>query len=273
MRLHQKEFSIEKMAQILKVSRSGFYRPSKDANKETFDKTLREIFKKHKGRYGSPRIHVELERRGVRCSRYKVEKRMRVLGLYAGRKKRNPKTTIPVEGSKDLLHRNFTAKTPNEKWCSDISYIPVRGFFVYLSVILDLYARKVVGWALRDHMEQSLVLEALEKALLRRNFSGKLIFHSDRGSQYRASRVQGLLMKRGIQASQGLSAYDNAVMESFFGSLKAELMPEGKRFRSLEEAKLEIFEYIEVYYNKKRLHSTLGYMSPVEYEEKQEVLA
>ena len=117
-------------------------------------------------------------------------------------------------------------------------------------------------------MEQSLVLGTLEKALHNRPFSGALIFHSDRGSQYRANSVQNLLISRGIQASQGLSAYDNAVMESFFGSLKTEIMPLGKKFISLEEANLEIFEYIEIYYNRKRLHSTLGYMSPVEYEEK-----
>ena len=138
---------------------------------------------------------------------------------------------------------------------------------------LDFYARKVVGWALKDRMEQSLILETAQKALQKRSFSGLLIFHSDRGSQYRANSVQKLLMKRGIQMSQGLNAYDNAAMENFFGSMKAELMPLGKGFNSQEEAKLKVFEYIEMYYNKKRLHSTLGYMSPDEYEEKTEALA
>lgn len=199
---------------------------------------------------------------------------MRVLGLYSGKKKLKPKTTIVHKKvAKNLLGRDFTAHKPNEKWCADISYIPVRGMFMYLSVILDLYARKVVGWALQNHMEQSLVLETLEKALQKRSFSGILIFHSDRGSQYRAASVQKLLMKKGIEASQGLTAYDNAAIESFFGSLKAELMPLGKGFNNQEEAKLKMFEYIEVYYNKKRLHSTLGYMSPDEYEEKNKVLA
>ena len=202
-----------------------------------------------------------------------IEKRMKILELYAGKKKRKVRTTIPIQGAKDVLRRNFIARRPNEKWCADISYIPIRNFFAYLSVILDLYARKVIAWELKAHMEQSLVLGTLEKALHNRPFSGELIFHSDRGSQYRANSVQNLLISRGIQASQGLSAYDNAVMESFFGSLKTEIMPLGKKFISLEEANLEIFEYIEIYYNRKRLHSTLGYMSPVEYEEKKKWLA
>lgn len=273
MRTHRKEFSIEKMAKILGVSRSGFYIPHHPKSYKKIDDSILEIFIRHKGRYGAPRIHAQLKRQGIYCSRYNVEKRMKSLRLYAKKKKRRVKTTLSAKGVKDLLNRNFTAKRPNEKWCADISYISIRGFFAYLSVILDLYARRVVSWMLEDHMEQSLVLETLEKALLKRPFSGELIFHSDRGSQYRANSVQDLLMKRGIQASQGLSAYDNAVMESFFGSLKAELIPLGKKFISLEEAKLEMFEYIEVYYNKKRLHSTLGYMSPVEYEEKMKVLA
>ena len=198
---------------------------------------------------------------------------MKVLGLYSGKKKRKPKTTTAIMGAKDLLNRDFTARKPKEKWCADISYIAVQGLFLYLSVILDLYARKVIGWALKDHMEESLVLETLERALQKRSFSGTLIFHSDRGSQYRSKSVQKLLMRWGIKSSQGLTAYDNAAMESFFGSLKAELMPLGKSFKNREEAKLKVFEYIEVYYNKKRLHSTLGYMSPDEYEEKTEVLA
>jgi putative transposase len=272
MRSHRKEFSVEKMAEILNVSRSGFYRPLKSLEKP-YDDDICKIFKEHKGRYGSPRVHAELKRQGIGCSRYQVEKRMKILGLYSGKKKRKPKTTIGTISGKDLLKRDFIAQKPNEKWCADITYIPLKGIFVYLSVILDLYARKIVGWSLKDHMEQGLVLETLEKALKKRSFSGVLIFHSDRGSQYRANSVQKLLVKRGIKISHGLSAYDNAAMESFFGSLKAELMPEGKGFNTQEEAKLKVFEYIEVYYNKKRLHSTLGYMSPNEYEHKTEALA
>jgi len=273
MRAHQNEFPIKKMAKILCTSRSGFYVLPNPKSYKEIDALIYEVFTSNKRRYGSPRICAELERRGIQCSRYMIEKRMKAIGLYSGKKKRKIKTTIPIQSAKDLLNRNFIAKRPNEKWCADISYIPIRNFFVYLSVILDLYARKVIAWVLKSHMQQSLILETLEKALLKRPFSGELIFHSDRGSQYRANSVQSLLISRGIQASQGLSAYDNAAMESFFGSLKTELMPLGKKFIRLEEANLEMFEYIEMYYNRKRLHSTLGYMSPVEYEEKMKWLA
>lgn len=273
MRTHKNTYSLEKMARLLKVSRGGFYKLRREGNDQTLDRYILESFRRNKGRYGSPRIHAELLRKGFSCSRSKVERRMKALGLYAGRRKHKVKTTFPVkEGAEDLLQRDFKAAGPNKKWCADLSYIPLGKKFIYLSVILDLYARKVVGWSLESHMKQELVMKTLEKAFKRRTFSGELIFHSDRGSQYRSTGVQKLLKKRGMKASQGLSAYDNAAMESFFGSLKTELFTEEKKITNIEEAKREVFEYIEVYYNRKRLHSTLDYMSPVEYEEKHEVL-
>lgn len=216
MRTHQSEFSVEKMAAMFKVSRSGFYRPDQAKSYDLLDKEIISLFTQHKGRYGSPRIHAELKKQGVFCSQYVVEKRMRVLGLYSGKKKRRPKTTVPAkESSKDLLHRDFTATEPNENWCGDISYLPVKGGFVYLSVILDLYARKIVAWVILDHMEQELVLQTLDKILNNQHFGGKLLSHADRGSQYSAHAVQDFLSARGLVSSQGLCAYDNAVMEFF----------------------------------------------------------
>lgn len=270
MRAQQSVFHIEKMAEILQVSRSGYYRflqrPQKEINESLFKK-VKTIFQENKGRYGAPRIHVELRKQNINCSRYQVEKLMRINGLSAAHKKKRVKTTRPLQNGNDLIKREFTAEKPNQKWCSDISYLPTKKGFVYLAVILDLYSRKVVGTCVLEHMEQSLIVQALSQAMNRYGCEEGMIFHSDRGGQYFSGAVEELAKKYAMQMSKGKVCYDNAVMESFFSTLKKELMRDRKEFENLKEAQLEVFEYIEIYYNKKRTHSTLGYKSPCEYEE------
>jgi transposase InsO family protein len=276
MRDQQSNFRIEKMAEILQVSRSGYYqflqRP-KRAIDEDFLTKIKTIFHENKGRYGAPRIHAELKKQNIKSSRYQVEKLMRMNNLSSDRKKKRVKTTIPLKNGKDLIKRDFTAEKPNQKWCSDISYLPTRNGFVYLAVILDLYSRKVVGACVLEHMEQSLILQALNQAMSRYGSEKGMIFHSDRGGQYYAAAVEDLLKKYAVHMSKGKVCYDNAVMESFFSTLKKELMRDKNQFEDLQEAQLEVFEYVEIYYNKKRAHSTLGYKSPYEYEEEMKRLA
>lgn len=276
MKAHQPIFSIKKMAKILHVSRSGYYhflqKPKKTENLELLTQ-IKAIFHEHKGRYGAPRVHAQLKKQNICISRYQVEKLMRKAKLNADSKKKKVKTTLPSSSGQDLIQRNFTAKSPYEKWCSDISYLPTKKGFVYLAVILDLYSRKVVGACVLNHMEHTLVLKALESAIKRYGYKEGMVFHSDRGSQFIACAVKQLLHKYAIHTSRGKVAYDNAAMESFFSSLKKELMRGKKKFEDLEDAQMQVFEYIEIYYNKKRLHSTLGYMSPYEYEEQMKRLA
>ena len=270
MRGHQSNFWIEKMAEILQVSRSGYYqflqRP-KRAIEESLLTKIKTIFHENKGRYGAPRIHAELKKQNIKSSRYQVEKLMRMHNLSSTRKKKRVKTTIPLKNGKDLIKRDFKAEKPNQKWCSDISYLPTKKGFVYLAVILDLYSRKVVGGCVLEHMEQSLILQALKQAMSRYGSGKGMILHSDRGGQYYAAAVEELLKRYAVHMSKGKVCYDNAVMESFFSTLKKELMRDKNQFKNLQEAQLEVFEYVEIYYNKKRAHSTLGYKSPYEYEE------
>lgn len=270
MRGHQSNFCIEKMAEILQVSRSGYYqflqRPKRAIDESLLTK-IETIFHENKGRYGAPRIHAELKKQNIKSSRYQVEKLMRMHNLSSTRKKKRVKTTIPLKNGKDLIKRDFKAEKPNQKWCSDISYLPTKKGFVYLAVILDLYSRKVVGACVLEHMEQSLILQALKQAMSRYGSGKGMIFHSDRGGQYYAAAVEELLKRHAVHMSKGKVCYDNAVMESFFSTLKKELMRDKNQFKNLQEAQLEVFEYVEIYYNKKRAHSTLGYKSPYEYEE------
>lgn len=276
MKSNQSKFSIEKMAKILRISRSGYYRflhrSKKNENLELLDH-IKSIFNEHKGRYGAPRVHAQLKKQNIHVSRYQVEKHMRNARLNANCKKKRVKTKACSSSGQDLIQRDFTAKYPCERWCSDISYLPTKKGFVYLAVILDLYSRKIVSSCVLSHMEHTLVLQALESAVKRYGYKEGMIFHSDRGSQFVAKAVKQLLDKYAIHRSQGKVAYDNAAMESFFSTLKKELMKGKKKFENLEDAQTQVFEYIEIYYNKKRLHSTLGYMSPCEYENQMKSLA
>ena len=277
MKNHRSEFRIGKMAQVLSVTRSGYYswlKRSKSkaqiANEQLF-KQIKEIFNNNYQRYGSRRVWFELRLRGVVCSRNRVARLMKKHDLKSKRHKKFKVTTkskhnLPI--APNLLNRNFVAEQPDQVWVSDITYIWTWQGWMYLCSILDLFARRVVGWAMSARVNQELVLSAMRQAIARRSPSDGIIFHSDRGSQYASRAVNELLKKHKFRQSMSKKGdvYDNAVMESFFATLKSELVYP-HFFRSRAEARSKIFEFIEVYYNRKRLHSSIGYMSPVGFEE------
>jgi len=231
------------------------------------------IFYEHKRRYGSPRVFKELKENGVSCSEKRVAKIMKKKKLVAKRRKKwRGKRLIAKEKKPNLLNQDFKAEQKNSKWLSDITYIRTGKGWAYLCTVMDLYSRKIVGHAVKGHMKKELVVQALEQAILRRGLAQEgLIFHSDQGSQYGSEAVEESLKKNkmlGSMSGKG-SCYDNAPMESFFNSLKRECFGE-EMFKDVEAAEREIFNYIECYYNNKRKHSSLGYLSPVKFEEKYE---
>lgn len=274
---HKQKFSIVVMCDVLGVSESGFYawrkRPTCRHKREDahIAQEIRQVFERHQGRYGSPRIHRDLHEEGITCSRKRVARLMREEELSALRKRRRVTTTKsdkthPV--APNLLNRDFHAKAPNKKWVTDITYIPTAQGWLYLAVILDLYSRIVVGWSMSGNCDGELVERALDQAVARRRPSPGLLHHSDRGSQYTARAYQAHLEENGILVSMSRkgNCWDNAVMESFFGSLKDECV-RNTLYVSRDEARLAIFTYLEVYYNRIRRHSTLGYVSPFTYEQ------
>lgn len=276
MKDHKKKFSIEKMAKIFQVSRAGYYKflqrkPSKrDVESNRLIKKIRKIYKTGRGTYGSPRIHKALKKEGEACSRKKVARLMRKERIQPKMRKRWKTTTKrnpKAESAPNHLDQNFDVDGPNIAWVSDITYIETLEGWLYVAVILDLYSRKVVGLGMGGTLETKLIIQALEQAVCHRKIKGGLIHHSDRGSQYTSEEFQKFVEKHNIKLSmsgQG-NCYDNAVAESFFHTLKTEHSNQYK-FKTRNEAKLSIFEYIEVFYNRKRLHSYLGYRSPEEYE-------
>lgn len=265
------------MCRVLGVSRSGYYawlkRPesSRKSRNEELLKEIRKVYKASRGTYGSPRITKALEKKSITCGRNRVARLMRENGIAAKTKKKykattNSKHNYPV--AENLVNQNFTVSKPNQVWVADITYIPTGEGWLYLATIEDLFQRKIVGWSMDSTMTSQLVVNALRQAVWRYRPSAGLIHHSDRGSQYASHKYQQALKDYGIIASMSRkgNCYDNACMESFFGTLKRELIY-GNRFRKRAEARQAIFEYIEVFYNRIRLHSALGYMSPEEYEQ------
>jgi putative transposase len=259
------------------VGRSGFYawckRPPSQraqANQELVEQ-IRTEHQISRQTYGSPRIHAALRRQGVHCGRNRVARLMRVHDIQ-GRKraKRHPVTTQRRPGTvavPNLLAQDFSAPAPNRKWVADITYIDTAEGWLYLAPVLDLYSRMVVGWAMADHMEASLPKAALEMALARRHPSVGLLHHSDQGSQYTSQIYLRQLTRQDCQVSMSRvgNCYDNAVMESFFSTLKTECA--SSQFATQSQARTAIFEFIEVWYNRQRLHSSLGYLSPLEFEQ------
>jgi putative transposase len=273
---HKQEFSLKRMCRVLKVSRSGYYAwKDRSPSMRTKDNVsllveIRSAYQKSHKTYGSPRIHAYLRRKGVICGRNRVARLMRRHQIVAKRfLRRRREATSPgtfALKAPNLLDREFSAVLPNQKWVSDITYIDTSEGWLYLASILDLHSRRVVGWAMSDKMDAALVNQALHMALVNRQPSAGFLHHSDRGSQYTSEEYQQQLAALQCQVSMSRpgNCYDNAVMESFFATLKTECAT--SRFTSKAEARTALFEYIEGWYNRQRLHSSLDYLSPVEYE-------
>jgi putative transposase len=269
-------FPVEFMCEQLEVSRSGFYawreRPE-SAHQQEDTQLAEEVAQAHydsRGTYGSPRVHAELQAQGRKVSRKRVARLMGEQKLAARRRRRSVRTTDsnhrhPV--APNVLERDFSPSQPNSTWATDITYVWTSEGWLYLAVVLDLFSRRVVGWSMSEHIDTPLVLGALEMALQGRQPPKGLIHHSDRGSQYASTEYQRALASRGLQCSMSRkgNCWDNAVAESFFSSLKMELVYL-TQFATRHQAHLAIFEYIEVFYNRRRRHSSLGYLSPLEYE-------
>lgn len=230
------------------------------------------VFLENKGRYGSPRVWRALRARGIHAGRHRVARLMRKAGLRAKTRRAYRVTTESKHKRRvyeNHLDRNFSASKKNEKWVTDITYIALKnGNFAYLSCVLDLYSRKLIGWAISSRMRADLVCDALQNAFLKRSPAAGLVVHSDRGAQYASAEYQALLHDVEMKASMSRkgNCWDNAPMESFFRSLKMECIYVSKP-RNLEDAKRKLEDYIDDYYNRKRMHSTLGYLSPVKYEQ------
>ena len=232
---------------------------------------IHRIFHEHRQVYGSPRVHAELRAQGVRCSRQRVARLMREMELAAKRRRHKPVGTIRSRGASavaNLLNREFKAETPNSKWVSDTTFVWTTEGWLYVAVILDLFSRLVVGWAMSQHNDEQLVRQALEMAASRRDPPKEMLLHSDQGSPYTSAGYLHRLRELGIVVSMSRvgECYDNAAMESFFSTLKGECV-ERHTFHTRQEARSAIFEYIECFYNRVRRHSTLSYLSPVAYEQ------
>ena len=263
------------LCRMLRVSRSGYYawrqapESPRAAENRRLDADIQRLFAEHRGRYGAPRITLDLQAEGWRVSRRRVANRMRAMGLRARAARRFKATTqsthrLPVAPNR--LQQDFTAAGPNQKWVADITYLWTSEGWLYLAVVLDLYSRAVVGWSMAERITKDLVMAALTMALFRRRRPPPgLILHSDRGSQYAALDYQALLEQHGLMCSMRRKGdcYDNAAMES----LKVEQI-QGTGYPTREAAKADVFEYIETYYNPKRRHSTLDYQSPWDFEDR-----
>jgi len=270
-------FPVQFMCRMLGVSRSGYYdwrdRPPSRSSLEnaTLTSKIREIHRRSRETYGSPRIHAELRALGIRCGRKRVARLMRqagLLGCMRGRRKRTTHRSGRAVPAKDLLQRSFVAAQIDKVWVTDITYVPTREGFLYLAFILDVHSRRIVGWAMENHLRTELVVDALRMAVWRRKPAPGLVHHSDQGVQYTALSFSERLREVGITPSMGRTgtALDNAMAESFVSTLKAELVSRLK-FPTRQAAKTAIFEYLETFYNTRRLHSALGYKSPADYEE------
>lgn len=273
---NQDQHSAQLLCDVLDVSSSGYYDwRSRQASQREQDNhallaKIRVIHQQSRERYGSPRIHKELQDDGVRVAKGRVERLMRVNGIQAKRSRRHRRTYVhrePVSVASNILNRAFTARRPNHKWVSDITFIPTRQGYLYLAVMLDLYSRAIVGWSMSARIDGQLVLDALTMATQQRGQPRDVLVHSDQGSQYTAGLYQQTLLEHGMQCSMSRkgNCHDNAVAESFFHTLKEELVTDAD-YKTRNEARQSIFKYIELFYNRKRRHSTIGYQAPLVYE-------
>jgi putative transposase len=270
-------FPVQFMCRMLGVSRSGYYgwkmRPPSSRSREntTLTEKVREIHRRSRETYGSPRVHAELRALGARCSRKRVERLMRKAGLQGcmrGRRTKGSTRRGKRAPAEDLVKRNFLATEADKIWVADITYMATAEGFLYLAFILDVYSRRIVGWAMESHLRTELVVDALRMAVWRRKPAPGLVHHSDQGVQYTALSFSERLSEVGITPSMGRtgSALDNTMAESFVSTLKAELVST-LEFPSRQAARTAIFEYLETFYNTRQLHSSLGYRSPADFEE------
>jgi putative transposase len=274
---HRTRWPVVAICRVLKVSRSGFFawlrRPAsrRSRRRRELIEKIRVAHRQNRELYGSPRVHRALLIDGEVVSRNTVAKLMRQEKIRAkSRRKFVPRTTDSRHGhavAGNLLDRQFQASGPDRKWVADITYVATHEGWLYLAGVLDCFSRKVVGWSMADHLETSLVSDALHMALIQRQHPTGLLHHSDRGVQYASEDYQHLLNRHGLTASMSGKGdcWDNAMMESFWATLKTELI-HPSRYATRQEARQAIFEYIEVFYNRKRLHSSLGYVSPESFE-------
>lgn len=273
---HRPHFRLRSLCRALGVSRSGYYAwlarpaPRRAERNQALLVHIRAAYERGRRTYGAPRIHQALVQQGIAAGRHRIARLMRCEGIVACTERRfrwtaTPRSELPAAPNR--LQREFTAPAPNRRWVSDITSFPTGQGWLHLAIVLDLFSRRVVGWAVHAALTQALVREALAMALAERRPAPGLLFHSDRGGQYLAASVQELLDAHGIVASTNRPAtcLDNAVAESFFHTLKTELIYH-HHYRTREEARLAIFDYIATFYNRTRLHSSVGYRSPDHHE-------
>ncbi len=271
-------YPVALMCRVLGVSRSGWYasrarvRPTaREAEDAGLLEKVRAIHEASRGTYGSPRVHAQLLRDGIEVGKQRVARLMREAGL-AGRVRRRFTTTTDSDHQRPVapnqLNRAFDTEVIDSVWCADITYLPTAAGWVYLAAIIDLATRMIVGWSMANHMRTELVESALLNALTSREPAAKLVHHSDRGSQYASWSYRAVLTQHGIECSMSGAGncYDNAVIESFFGTFKQE-WAHHLRWSGLAEARAATHDYIEVFYNRQRLHSSLGYRTPAEVDE------
>jgi putative transposase len=279
---NQDKHAVATMCRLFGVSPSGFYawqkRPpsSRTRADEALLERIRQIHDRSRGTYGVPRIHAEFLAEGIRVGRGRIARLMREAGLTGVSRRRGARTTIRDRAGRavpDLVDRQFTATEPNRLWVADITYIPTWAGFLYLSVVIDAWSRRVVGWSMANHLRTELVLDALEMALWQRRPS-EVIHHSDQGCQYTSIAFGLRCREANVRPSTGSvgDAYDNAMCESFFATLECELL-DRTRFRTQTEARMAVFEFIEGWYNPHRRHSALDYDSPIAYERRHQAAA
>lgn len=275
---HRKQYPFGLMCNVLNVSRSGYHKwlkrklSARMLENQRILTIIRYYYNNSKGTYGLPRIYAAIRKEGYRVNKKRIARLMRENNIRAKTKKRFKLTTThntKAEASDNILKGNFCASAENKIWTGDITYIWTKQGWLYLAVVMDIYSRKIVGWSIHNRLSTELVIRALIMAIINRNPGKGIIFHSDKGSQYTSNSFRQLLKLYGIVQSMSSTGncYDNAITESFFHTLKTELIY-WESYQTREEAKRSIFEYIEIYYNRKRLHSSLEYLSPVEFEMK-----
>ena len=276
---HQAEFRVSSMCRVLRVSRSGFYawlKESRDLGRDRDDPLLKAIRRIHldsRGVYGYRRIHAALRQEGWQVNGKRVARLMREHGIRGAGGRRHPITTRQnpeASPAPDRVERRFAAAAVNRLWVSDATYLPTGEGTLYLAVVQDVFSRRVVGWSMAERQRAELMTTALEMALRGRRPGRGVIHHSDRGSQYTSKAFRRLCERHGVEPSMGSTGdcYDNAMAETFFATLERELIDRqpGRRFASRSDARARVFDYVEGFYNQKRLHSSLGYLSPAQFE-------